>query len=83
VDAKPGSGSGSASRLTLSYSSKIIGYLYPQRFSQPFKKIPSFVMRGQCCPSSEMCQPSADSNGSLAPFLFEFKLSGSGVTAVC
>ncbi len=29
-----------------------------------------------------MGQPSADSNGSLVPFLFEFQLSGSGVTVL-
>ncbi len=55
--------------LTLSYSSKINGYLYHQRVSPPLKKA--------CCPSSRVWQPSADSNGSLAPFLFEFQLSGS------
>jgi hypothetical protein len=45
------------------------------------KKTPwKYVIRGQCCPSNRVWQPSADSNGSLAPFLFEFKLSRSGVT---
>ncbi len=62
--------------LTLSYSSKINGYLCHQRVSPPLKKKPWYVIRGQCCPSIWVWQPSADSNGSLAPFLFEFKLSG-------
>jgi hypothetical protein len=70
-------------QLTLSYSSKINGYLYYQRVSPPLKKTPWYVIRGQCCPSSRVWQPSADSNGSLAPSLFEFKHSGSGVTAHC
>ncbi len=48
-----------------------------------FEKTPWYVIRGQCCPSSQVWQPSADSNASLTPFLFEFKLSGSGVTALC
>ncbi len=38
----------------------------------------------QCChASNRMWPPSADSNGSLVLFLFEFKLSVSGVTALC
>ncbi len=69
--------------LTLSYSSKINSYLYHQRVSPPLKKMPWHVISGQCCPSSRVWQPSADSCGSLAPFLFEFKLSGSRVTALC
>ncbi len=66
--------------FTLSYSSKNPGCLFHQRVSPPLKKTPWYVIRGQCCPCSRVWQPSADSNGSLAPFfLFEFKLSGSGV----
>jgi hypothetical protein len=64
------------SLLTLSYSSKINGYLYHQRVSPPLKKTPWYVIRGQCCPTIWVWQPTADRNGSLAPFLFEIKLSG-------
>jgi hypothetical protein len=66
--------------LTLYYLSKINSYLYPEGFFT-LKKTPWYVIRGHCCPSSGVWQPSADSNGSLAPFLYEFKLSGLGVTA--
>ncbi len=40
----------------------------------PWKKMSWYVIRGQCRPSIRVCQPSADNNGSLAPFLFELKL---------
>jgi hypothetical protein len=68
---------------TLPYSSKINCYLYvsSEGFSTLRKKRPDMLSEGGC-PSSRVCQPSADSNGRLASFLFEFKLSGSGVTAL-
>ncbi len=37
--------------LTLSYSSKVNAVLYPQRVSQPVKKTPWYVLRGQCFPA--------------------------------
>ncbi len=50
--------------LTLSYSSKINnGLLYPQRVSSPLKKAPWYVLRGQCCISSEVWKPPVDSYG--------------------
>ncbi len=57
---------------------KLNGYLYWQRVSPPLKKNALICYQRQCCPSSQVWQPSVDSAGSLAPFLFEFKLSGSG-----
>ncbi len=42
--------------------------LYPQRVSPPLKNMQWYVLRGQCCPSSQVWQPSADSNGRLAHF---------------
>jgi hypothetical protein len=46
------------------------------------------VSRGLCAMQPirsvvTLWQPSAESNGSLSPFLFKFKLAGSGVTALC
>ena len=52
--------------ITLSYSSKINGYLCHQRVSPPLKKTPWYFIRGKCCPSSRVWQPSADSDGLLA-----------------
>ena len=53
-------------------------------FLHPWKKRPDMLSEGNAAlPSSRLWQPSAVSNGSLAPFLFEFELSGSGVTALC
>ncbi len=43
-------------------------HLYPQRVPLPLKT-PWYVLRGQCCPSSRVWQPFADSNGRLAHFL--------------
>jgi hypothetical protein len=58
--------------LTLSYSSKIKRYLHHQMVFPPLKKTLWYVIRGQCCPSSRVWQPSAGSNGSFEPFLFTF-----------
>jgi hypothetical protein len=69
--------------LTLSYSSKINSYLYHQRFSPPLKKHPDMLSEGNAahpvgCDTALQIEMAV----SLAPFLFEFKLSGSGVTAL-
>ncbi len=69
--------------LTFSYSSKINWYFHHQRVSPPMKKTQWYIIRGQCCPSIWVWQPSADSNVSLSPFLFEYELSGQGGTALC
>ena len=63
-----------SSVLTLSYSSKINSNLYLQRVSWLWKKTLRYILRGQCCPSSRVWQPSADSNGCLAHFLLNFNL---------
>ncbi len=52
------------------------GYLYHQRGFSNLEKTPEYVIRGQCFPSSRVWQPSADSYGRMAPFLFEFKFTG-------
>jgi hypothetical protein len=41
--------------LTLSYSSKINSYKYHQRVFPSLKITPWYVIRGQCCPFSRMC----------------------------
>ncbi len=56
---------------------KINGYLYLRGFIHPWNTTPWYVLRGQCCPSSQKWKPSTDSNGSLAHF------PGTGVTALC
>ncbi len=55
--------------LTLSYSSKINSYLYHQRTSW-------YVIRGQCCHSRWVWQPSADSNCCLAQFFLNSNFLG-------
>ncbi len=47
-----------------------------QRVSPPLKKCLDMLSEGNAAHLLLVCQPSADSNGSLAPFLFEFKLLG-------
>ncbi len=63
-----------SSILTLSYWSKINCYLYIQRVLWLWKKTLWYILRGQCCPSSRVWQPSAASNGRLAHFLLKFNL---------
>ncbi len=62
--------------LTLSYSSKINSYLHHQRVSQPLKKTPWYVIRGQCCHSRWVWQPSADSNCCMAQFFLNSNFLG-------
>ncbi len=50
--------------------------------SQPLKKTPLYVLRGLCCTSSRVQQPTANSSVYLAHF-FEFEHAGSSVGARC
>jgi hypothetical protein len=62
--------------LTLSYSSKINGFLSSEGFFTLEKNaLVCYKRATPTCPSSRVWQPSAYSNGSLEPFLFVFKLS--------
>ncbi len=69
--------------LNLSYSSKInccLVFISSESFSTLEKNALICYQRAMLPIQSGV---TADSNGSLAPFLFEFKLSGLGVTALC
>ncbi len=45
-------------------------------FSTLERNVPSYVLRGQCCLSSRVWQPSAHSNGSLGHFFLSWTLLG-------
>jgi hypothetical protein len=62
--------------LTLSYSSKIITVLYPQRVSLPLKTPRDMFSDGNTAHSVLVLQPTADSNGRLAPFFLNLNLLG-------
>jgi hypothetical protein len=69
--------------LTLSYSSKIITVLYPQRVSLPLKKPRDMFSEGYTAHSVLVLQSTGDSDGRLTHFLKKFELAGSGVEARC
>ncbi len=68
--------------LTLSYSSKLNGYLYHQRVSPSLKKHRDVLSEGNAAHPVGFDSLLQIVMAVWCPF-FEFELSGSGVTALC
>ncbi len=51
-------------------------FISSEGFSTLEKKLLWYVLRGQCCPSSRLWQPSADSNGGLTHFSWNLNFLG-------